>query len=212
MTQKVDFKKTYKQLYNPTEDGFQFIDVPDMNYLMLDGKGNPNTSENYQHAVKALYSLSYGIKFAIKAQDFDYIIPPLEGLWWMPNMNEFALENINEWEWTMMIMQPEWVTSELIEKVREVTLRKKKEQLLKDVRFEVIKEGLSVQILYIGAYKNEAPTIAEMHKYIDTNGYQTNGKHHEIYLSDIRKTSADKLKTILRQPIRKNLPNPADPY
>jgi len=204
MTQKVDFKKTYKQLYNPTEDGFHFIDVPDMNYLMLDGKGNPNTSENYQHAVQALYSMSYGIKFDLKAQGFDYIVPPLEGLWWMPNMNEFTLENINEWEWTMMIMQPEWVTYEIVEKVREVTLRKKKEQLLKNVRFEVIKEGLSVQILYIGAYKNEAPTIAEMHKYINTNGYQTNGKHHEIYLSDIRKTSAEKLQTVLRQPIRRN--------
>ena len=204
MIQKVDFKKTYKQLYNPTETGFHFIDVPDMNYLMLDGKDNPNTSENYQHAVQALYSMSYGIKFELKAQGFDYIIPPLEGLWWMPNMNEFTLENINEWEWTMMIMQPEWITSEIVEKVKEVTLRKKKEQLLKNVRFEVFREGLSVQILYIGAYKNEAPTIAEMHNYINTNGYETNGKHHEIYLSDIRKTSADKLRTILRQPIRKN--------
>jgi hypothetical protein len=204
MTQKVDLQKTYKHLYNPTEKGFHFVDVPDMNYIMLDGTGNPNTSEHYQQVVKALYSMSYGIKFALKAQGFDYSVPPLEGLWWMVNMSEFTLENINSWEWTMMIMQPEWVTDAVVESVREVKFRKKKLPLLKNVRFDIYKEGLSVQILYTGAFKNEAPTIAEMHNFIDTNGYQTYGKHHEIYLSDPRKTSEEKLRTILRQPVRKD--------
>jgi hypothetical protein len=203
MTQKVDFKKTYKHLYNPTKEGFHLVDVPDMNYLMLDGKGNPNTSEHYRLAVEALYSMSYGIKFALKAQGYDYSVPPLEGLWWMANMNEFTFENINSWEWTMMIMQPEWVTDVLVENVRETTFRKKKLPLLKSVRFELYKEGLSIQILYTGAYQNEAPVIAEMHKYINFNGYQSFGKHHEIYLSDPRKTSEEKLHTILRQPVRK---------
>lgn len=198
----MDFKKTLKHLYNPTKGGFHLVDVPQMNFLSLDGLGDPNTSVEYHEAVDALYSLSYGIKFALKSQGVDHIVPPLEGLWWMEDMNEFNLANKDRWEWTMMIMQPEWITSEWVERVREEVYKKKRISLSSKVRFETYHEGLSVQILYTGAYEKEAPTIAEMHKFIKTNGYKTNGKHHEIYLGDPRKTSPEKLQTILRQPIR----------
>jgi hypothetical protein len=146
--------------------------------------------------------MSYGIKFALKSQGFDHIVPPLEGLWWMENMNEFTLANKDSWEWTMMIMQPEWVTGEWVEKVRDEAYKKKRLPLLKKARFKPYDEGLSVQIVYTGAYENEARTIADIHTFIKNNRYQTNGKHHEIYLGDPRKTSPEKLKTILRQPIR----------
>jgi hypothetical protein len=203
MITKVDFKKALKQLYNPSKKGFHLVEVPKMSFLMLDGKGDPNNSVEYQQAIDALYSMSYGIKFALKSQGFDHIVPPLEGLWWMDNMNEFNNANKSRWEWTMMIMQPDWVTTEWVEKVRNETSKKKSLPSLPKTRFEMYDEGLVVQILYTGAYDNEAPTIAEMQKFITTNGYVTNGKHHEIYLGDPRKTSPERLQTILRQPIRK---------
>jgi hypothetical protein len=203
MITKVDFKKTLRELYNPSKKGFHFLEIPGMNFLMLDGQGDPNTSLEYQQAVDALYTMSYGIKFALKSQGFDHIVPPLEGLWWMENMNEFSLANKARWEWTMMIMQPEWVTAEWVEKVRNETIKKKSKTTISHVRFELYEEGLVVQTLYTGTYANEAPTIGEMHQIIKTNGYQTYGKHHEIYLGDPRKTSPERLKTILRQPVQK---------
>ena len=203
MANKIDYKKTLKQLYNPAKGSFQLVDVPPMNFLMVDGKGDPNTSVEYQQAVDALYSMAYGIKFALKPQGYDHIVPPLEGLWWMDNKVEFNLANKPRWEWSMMIMQPEWVVPEIVEKVLVSAKKKKANALLDEIRFERYIEGFSVQIVYTGAYANEAPTIAEMHKYIRDNGYQSNGKHHEIYLGDPRKTSPERLQTILRQPIRK---------
>jgi hypothetical protein len=121
----------------------------------------------------------------------------------MENMDEFTMANKYRWEWTMMIMQPEWVTTEWVEKVKTDVIKKKKLASLSNMKFETYHEGLSVQILYTGPYDQEAPTIAEMHKFIKSNGYQTNGKHHEIYIGDVRKTPPEKLQTILRQPIRK---------
>jgi hypothetical protein len=203
MSTKVDFKKALKSLYNPSNKGLHFVEVPRMKFLMLEGKGDPNTSLEYQQVVDALYSMSYGIKFTLKSQGFDHIVPPLEGLWWMENMNEFTMANKARWEWTMMIMQPDWVTSEWVEKVRNATIKKKDNPSVSQIRLEEYDEGLVVQTLYTGAYENEAPTIAELHKFIIANGYQTNGKHHEIYLGDPRKTSPDRLQTILRQPVRK---------
>ncbi len=202
MTGKVDFKKTLKNLYSPSIKDFHVVEVPDMNFLMIDGKGNPNTSIDYQQALETLYSMSYGIKFALKTKGYDHIIPPLEGLWWMEDMNEFSYENIARWKWTMMIMQPEWVTQETVELVQENVFKKKGNSNVNLVRYERYNEGLAVQKLYVGAYKDEAPVIADMHAFIKSNGYHNNGKHHEVYLSDVRKTSAEKLQTILRQPIR----------
>jgi hypothetical protein len=203
MIAKVDFKKLLKQLYNPPKGGFHIVDVPPSNFLMIDGRGDPNTSMDFQQAMDALYSLSYGLKFTLKSHGYDHIVPPLEGLWWIENMEVFNFSNKNRWEWTMMIMQPEWINHEWVEKVRMDVLKKKSNPLIVKARFEQYIEGISVQKLYIGAYEDEAPTIAEMHQYIVTNGYQINGKHHELYLGNPRKTPPEKLQTILRQPIRK---------
>jgi hypothetical protein len=203
MSEKIGFKKTFKSLYNPPKGGFQIVDVPKMNYLMIDGRGNPNTSGLYKQSVEVLYTMSYGIKFSFKEQGLDHVIPPLEGLWWMQDMNDFTLANKDLWEWTMMIMQPEWVFNESVERARDEAYRKKKLPMLNNVRFEMCCEGLSIQTLYTGAYDHEATTIAQMHNYIKDNGFEFNGKHHEIYIGDPRKTLPEKLQTILRQPIRK---------
>jgi hypothetical protein len=192
-----------KYLYNPSKAGFHIVEVPSMNFLMLDGTGDPNTSKRYQEVIESLYSLSYALKFAGKSQGVDHTVPPLEGLWWMENMDEFTMANKNRWEWTMMIMQPDWVNRDWVEKLKNEVYKKKKLPLLMDIRFETYHEGTSVQIVYTGAYDQETSTIAKMHEYIHRNGYQTNGKHHEIYISDVRKTAAEKLQTVLRQPIRK---------
>jgi hypothetical protein len=203
MANKVDFKKALKQLYNPSTKAIHMVEVPGMNFLMVDGKGDPNTSPDYQRAIDALYSLAYGVKFALKPQGYDHIVPPLEGLWWVNDTIEFTVANKQHWEWTMMIMQPEWVLPEYIEQVREMTSRKKSNELLTKIRFEYYNEGLAFQVLYIGAYKDEAPVIASLHKHISVTGYKLNGKHHEIYVGDPRKTSPERLRTILRQPVCK---------
>lgn len=203
MAGKVDFKKVLKLFYNPSQKGFHIIEVPIMNFIKMDGIGDPNISIDYQQAVDALYSMSYGLKFALKSQGFDHIVPPLEGLWWMDDMSEFTTANKSRWKWTMMIMQPEWVTSDWVEKVRIETMKKKDNPFISQCRFEPYDEGLVLQTLYTGAYADEAPTIADMHKHIKVNGYQAHGKHHEIYLGDPRKTSPERLHTILRQPVRK---------
>ena len=203
MVAKVDFKKSLKPLYDPTIKGFHIVEVHPMNFIMVDGAGNPNTSLEYQQAIEALYTISYGVKFAMKPDGFDHVVPPLEGLWWMDDMHEFTLENKYRWKWTMMIMQPEWVSLDVVEKVKNQRMTKGGSPSISGIRFETYSEGLSVQIMYIGAYTDEASTIKEMHRFILENGYQTKGKHHEIYLSDARKTAPEKLRTILRQSIKK---------
>jgi hypothetical protein len=203
MDRKLDFKKLLKEYYNPQKSSFHIVTVPVIKFLMIDGVGNPNITPEYQAAVETLYAMSYGVKFALKSQGFDYFVPPLEGLWWMDDMREFSVKNKHRWMWTMMIMQPEPVTDDLVSRVKENLRKKKKLPAIDKVRFETYDEGLAVQILYTGAYSDEGPTIAEMHRYIRDNGYETNGKHHEVYLGDPRKTSADRLKTIIRQSIRR---------
>jgi hypothetical protein len=203
MPVKVDFKKELKAYYNPSITGYHLVDVPAMNFLMVDGAGNPNTSKEYQQAVEVLYAMSYAIKFSLKSRGYDHVIPPLEGLWWMENMDEFSRANIERWEWTMMIMQPDWVALDLAEGVRSEVAKKKELSSLSKVRYGSLTEGAAVQVRYIGGYDNEAPVIADMHAFIRNNGFKMNGKHHEVYLSDPRKVTAEKLKTILRQPIRR---------
>lgn len=204
MATKVDFKKTLKHLYNPSNKEFTIVDVPAMNFLMVDGRGNPNTSPDYQAALEALYGMSYGLRFALKAQGFEYVVSPLEGLWWTDDMSDFSDRDKENWNWTMMIMQPEWVTPELVEAARSDLAKKKNLVALPELRFESYHEGLSVQIQYLGSYDEEHPTIMEMHAFAQEQGYILRGKHHEIYLSDPRRTAPEKLKTILRQPIAKS--------
>jgi hypothetical protein len=200
---KIDFKKELKHLYNPSKKEFSIVDVPVMKFLMIDGQGNPNTAPAYQQAVEALYGTAFPLKFVIKKQGFDYTVPPLEGLWWVDDMSEFSVEVKDQWKWTMMIMQPEQVTPELVEQIRGEVIKKKDLPSLSKLRFETYKESLCVQIMYIGPYADEGPTIARMHAFIEAEGYIRNGKHHEIYLGDPRRTAPEKLKTVIRQPVLK---------
>jgi len=201
---KVDLKKDLKHLYNPSAKEVSVVDVPPMNFLMIDGAGDPNVSPEYQQAMETLFSLSYALKFRVKeSKGIDYVVMPLEGLWWTDDPSQFSMTNKDIWKWTAMIMQPDYVTPELFEEVLAEIRRKKNLPALDRVRFEAYHEGLSVQIMHIGPYAAEEPTIARLHRFLRENGYDFNGKHHEIYLSDPRRTVPEKLKTVLRQPIRK---------
>ena len=201
---KIDFKKELKHLYRPSAKEFVVVDVPPMNFLMIDGHGDPNTTQEYQNAVEALYGVAYKLKFMSKKEKgMDYIVPPMEGLWWVENMEKFTTESKSAWDWTMMIMQPEWITQEMFEEALKQVEKKKNPPALSGLRLEVYHEGLTVQIMHIGPYNAEGPTIARMHTFIVENGYEPAGKHHEIYLGDPRKVAPERLKTVLRQPIRK---------
>jgi len=203
---KIDFKKELKHLYRPSPKEFVVVDVPPMNFLMTDGHGDPNTVQEYQDAVEALYAVSYKLKFTSKKElGKDYVVPPLEGLWWAEDMEAFtAARDKSAWDWTMMIMQPEWITQEMVEEAVKQVEKKKGLPALSKLRLETYYEGLAVQILHIGSYDDEGPTIAQMHhQFMPENGYEPAGKHHEIYLSDPRKVAPEKLKTVLRQPVRK---------
>lgn len=202
---KVDFKKEYKEFYSPPQE-FVVVKVPEMQFLMVDGHGDPNIAQEYQDAVEALYAVAYKIKFTSKKQfGKDYVVPPLEGLWWAEDMEFFTTaRDKSQWDWKMMIMTPEWIPSGMFEEVIELVRKAKNPAALDKVRLESYQEGLSVQILHIGSYDDEGPTLMKLHReFIPANGFLENGKHHEIYLSDPRKVAAEKLKTVLRQPIRK---------
>ncbi len=200
---KLDFKKEYKYLYLPSKKEFTVVDVPPMKYLMIDGHGNPNNDPVYAETLQTLYNLAYTLKFALKPKGIEYSVAPLEGLWWMPDMSEFSVANKDRWDWTMMIMQPDQVTSALFTQACADVTRKKDLPLVGKARLETYAEGISVQILYFGAYADEGPTIARMHAFIRDNGYETNGKHHEVYIGDPRRTAPEKLRTVIRQPIRR---------
>lgn len=200
---KTDFKKELKHLYNPSAKEVVIVDVPKVNFLMIDGAGDPNTTQEFEDAVEALYAVSYALKFMIKREkQIDYIVMPLEGLWWVDDMTQFSMENKDIWKWTQMIMQPEFVTKDLVEKALEQAEKKKNPPALSKIRFESLQEGLSAQIMHIGPYSAEGPTIEKLHNFIRENGYEPRGKHHEIYLSDPRKSAPEKMRTVIRQPIK----------
>ena len=203
--EKINYKKELRHLYQPSAKEVEVIDVPQMNFLMIEGEGDPNTSKAFQDAVEALYSLAYTLKFMVKkgAVGIDYGVMPLEGLWWVDDMTQFSIEKKNEWQWTLMIMQPEVVTKELFKEAVKKVRKKKNPVALTNIRFESFSEGKAAQILYIGPFSEEGPTIERIHTFITENGYVLSGKHHEIYLSDMRKTAPEKLKTIIRQPMAK---------
>jgi hypothetical protein len=205
--QKLDLKRKYKVLFNPSPRQVSIVEVPALNYVMIDGSGDPNTAQEYQDAVAALYSAAYTLKFMIKKGEtalppVDYAVMALEGLWWSDDLSTFSMARKHEWKWTMMIMQPEFVTARLVAQAVEKAARKKELPALPRLRFEPYAEGLCAQIMHLGPYDDEPPTIAKLHAFITDNGYRLGGKHHEIYLSDPRKTAPSRMKTVLRQPIR----------
>ena len=202
---KTDFKKELKHLYQPHKKDFQIVEVPDLKFFKVDGSGDPNLAPEYTAAIEALYAMSYKVKFLSKKEEKDYVVPPLEGLWWAEDMDSFSsARDKSLWEWTMMIMTPEWITAEMVAVARVAVPKKKELPALDKLRWEVYREGLAVQILHLGSYDDEGPVLTRLHKqWMPENGYLFNGLHHEIYLSDPRRVEPSKLKTILRQPIKK---------
>ena len=199
---KVDLKKELKNLYNPSSKEVTVVDVPAMNFLLVNGEGAP-ASPKYIEAIEALFSVSYTLKFIVKkAKGIDYAVMPLEGLWWADDMTKFIADKKDEWKWTAMIMQPKYVTADDINLAVEQVKKKKNLSTLLKVRFESFKEGSAAQIMYVGPFSTEGPTIAKIHAQIQNSGHALSGKHHEIYLNNPAKTAPEKLKTIIRQPMK----------
>ncbi len=202
--QKIDLKKNLKHLYLPSTGKVVQITVPTMNYLMVDGAGDPNTEASYREAVEALFTLSYSLKFMVKKGPLamDYGVMPLEGLWWADDMAAFSVEDKSNWKWTLMIMQPDFISPEMVAVAITEVRKKKNPVALNKVRFEAFAEGAAAQTLHVGPFVEEGPTIERVHQFIEDNGHQRVGKHHEIYLSDIRKADPKKWKTVIRQPMQ----------
>ncbi|MEK6804714.1 MAG: GyrI-like domain-containing protein [Nitrospirota bacterium] len=200
---KVDLKKELKHLYQASVKAVVQVDAPTMTFLMIDGEGDPNPSQAYTDAVAALFAVSYAVKFMVKKgrTAVDYGVMPLEGLWWVDDMSTFTTKNKADWKWTMMIMQPSFVSHTLIESAIADVKKKKDLPALSKLRLETFSEGTCAQILHIGPFSAEGPTIKKLHQFTDSRGRRT-GKHHEIYLSDIRKADPSKWKTIIRQPMQ----------
>jgi hypothetical protein len=205
---KLDLKKENKELYYPKKGQVNLIDVPEMNFLMLDGEGDPNTSQEYQNAMETIFPVSYKVKFMSKNElDQDYVVMPLEGLWWADNMEDFSVDDKDGWKWTVMIRQPDFINIEMVNTVVEEILKKKELPSISKLRLEKFREGKSAQILHLGPFSDEGPTVEKLHEYITANGYSFDGsidgtKHHEIYLSDMRRAKPENLKTVIRQPVK----------
>ncbi len=200
--EKLDLHILLKDLYSAPLNQIVFKTIPKLNYLMIDGQGDPNTSIEYKNAVQALYSVAYTLKFQIKKGQLaiDYPVMQLEGLWWVDDMKLFSVENKKAWKWTMMILQPELVNEELVKNAIQQVLDKKGIQPADKVRFESLSENEVVQLLHKGPYLAEAENIKKLHQAIEEKGFKRSGKHHEIYLNSPLKTAPENLKTVLRQP------------
>ena len=204
---KIDFKKAFRSHYYPSAKAAVLVDIPPMNFLMVDGEGHPENNLAWDQALQALYPLSYGLKFMFKkatppADYFDYVVPPLEGLWWLSEGDpDFYSQNRENWRWTMMIMVPDFFTAEMVEEKRETLKKEKDLPGLAQLKFERFEEGKAAQIMHIGPYADEGPTLEKLHGFIKSNGYEFRGKHHEIYLSDPRRANPATMKTVLRHPV-----------
>ena len=199
---KIDFKKELKHLYKPSVKSVEKVTVPAMNFLMIDGQGDPNTTQEFQDAIEALYPVAYTLKFMVKkgGMAIDYGVMPLEGLWWSDDMSAFSVDRKEDWKWTLMIMQPEFITPAMFEEAIEKVRAKKNPASLPKLRFESYEEGEAAQIMHIGPFSDEGPTIEKVHAFIEASGKERRSKHHEIYLSDTRRADPAKWKTVIRQP------------
>ena len=201
--EKIDFRKVHKPLYNPPMGDFVVVEVPPMQFVMVDGAGDPNTAPAYRTAVEWLYGVSYAMKFSAKASlGQDYVVPPLEGLWWADDPESFVARDKHLWRWTMMIMVPDFIDRAVFDEAVAKTV-KKLGAAPQSLRLALYDEGRALQTLHLGSYDAEGPVLARLHDVVmPTTGVTFNGPHHEIYLNDPRKTDAAKLKTILRQPVK----------
>jgi hypothetical protein len=202
---KVDLKKEL-DCYRARAGELRVVDVPPLQYLMVDGHGDPNTSPEYADALVALYPVAYALKFASKRElDRDYTVMPLEALWWADDMATFTTaRDKSQWHWTAMILAPDWITSDLLDAGVSAVRAKSDPAALDRVRLSALEEGRCVQTLHLGPYDAEGPVLERLHAFIADSGMQRTGRHHEIYLSDPRRVAPDKLRTILRQPIEES--------
>jgi hypothetical protein len=200
--EKIDYKKKLKHLYNPSSKTVEVVNVPEMNFLMIDGDGGPGSSA-FKNAIEALYPAAYSLKFMVKKGDLeiDYGVMPLEGLWWSDDMSSFLSGNKEKWKWTLMIMQPDIISKKMVNEALEEVKRKKDPISLSLIRFEPFNEGKSAQTMHMGPFSEEGPTVERVHSFIETAGSKRVKKHHEIYLSDIRRAAPEKWKTVIRQPM-----------
>ena len=206
-----DFKKEYKEFYMP-KDKPEIVTIPKMNYIAVRGKGNPNEEDcEYKKSIELLYGIAYTIKMSKKGDHkiegyFDYVVPPLEGFWWQENVDGIDYNHKENFQWISVIRLPDFVTKADFDWAIEEATRKKKIDFSK-VEFLEIEEGLCVQCMHSGSYDDEPATVAAMDKFIADNGYENDisdtRRHHEIYLSDARKVAPEKLKTVIRHPIKK---------
>jgi hypothetical protein len=200
--EKIDLKRELREYYAPKRNP-TVVDVPELAFLMVDGHGDPNTSADYRDAVSALFSVSYAARFALKrAGVIDYGVMPLEGLWWVPDMATFSTADKSEWDWTMMILQPSEVTDAVLAEAKVSAAAKRSLPALDRLRLERFAEGAAAQVLHVGPYSAEGPTITALHAFIGEQGRELAGKHHEIYLGDPARSAPERLKTIIRQPMR----------
>jgi hypothetical protein len=203
---KVDFKKTHKEWYLPSSENVALLTIPKLKFLQVEGTGYPGKSASFGPAVEALYGMAYTLKFMFKDQPkpdgwFEYVVPPLEGLWWIKNGDTFDMNRPDDWCWTAMIMVPDFITPAMVDTARQQLKEKKNPSSLPLVLLESFEEGKVVQILHIGGYDKEGPTIEKLHAFAASKGLKIRGKHHEIYLSDPGRTAPEKMKTVLRQPV-----------
>ena len=202
-TDKIDFKREIAA-YRARRGRFEVVDVPDLRYLMIDGHGDPNTAPAFTEAVEALYPLAYTLKFASKrALGRDYVVMPLEGLWWSEDMAAFTVSrDKSRWSWTLMIMTPDWIDQSLFDEARAQVAAKDCPRRLDEIRLATLSEGRCVQTLHVGSFDTETEVLARMHdEFIPQNALRMVGRHHEIYLGDFRRVAPEKLRTILRQPV-----------
>ncbi|MGR0220048.1 GyrI-like domain-containing protein [Agromyces sp. ZXT2-6] len=201
---KYDLKRAHAELYAPSAKEWAVVDVPPMRCLAVDGHGDPNTEASYREAVEALFGVAYAVKFASKrALGRDFVVAPLEGLWWADDPRAFVARDKSAWDWTMLIVQPDWIDQDAVAAAIATARAKSPNPALDLLRLHHLHEGRSAQILHVGPYDDEAPTLARLHdEWMPQRGLTFNGAHHEVYLSDARRTAPEKLRTVLRQPVR----------
>jgi len=209
--ENLDLRKQYKHLYKPSPKKVEVVDVPTFKFAMIEGQiepgHGPSSSPAFQQALEVLYGISYTLKFMSKLRKenpIDYSVMALEGLWWV-EQGEFNISQPGNWHWTAMIMQPEHISAAMFQEALEQLQKKKPELDLKGLRFETFHEGLCMQIMHIGPYASEPATLARMEEFANENGYRYRGRHHEIYIGDPRRSAPEKLKTVLRHPIEREV-------
>jgi hypothetical protein len=197
-----DVKRAHRELYAPKNREWALLEVPAQQFIAVSGKGNPNTAPEYTRAVAALYAVAYTLKFASKAAGRDFVVGPLEGLWWSPDPEVFTTRAKDEWLWRMLVSLPDWLTTQDVKESAATALAKKKLPAIELVEHDTLHEGRCAQVLHIGSYDDETPILTTLHEtYLPANDLTERDRHHEIYLGDPRRTAPEKLKTVLRQPV-----------